>query len=130
MDAADIRWMQRFENFNRAFAQLRKATDLAAERPLSELEQHGLIQAFEFTHELAWNVLKDFLEAEGVAGILGSPSASREAFQRGLVDDGEVWMEMLQARNKSVHAYDGETAEKIAEAVISRFVPEFEGLRA
>ena len=73
----DIRWKQRFDNFSRALASLRKAVELSRERPLSELEQQGLIQGFEFTHELAWNVLKDYLEAKGISGLVGSRDAVR-----------------------------------------------------
>ena len=109
----DIRWRQRFENFKGAFAQLRNGAALARQRPLSELEQQGLIKAFEFTHELAWNVLKDYLEAEGIVGIIGSRGAAREAFQNGLVQDGDTWMEMIRARNLSSHTYDREVAGAI-----------------
>lgn len=119
----DIRWRQRFENFKGAFAQLKRATTLARQRPLSELEQQGLIKAFEFTHELAWNVLKDYLEAEGIVGIIGSRGAAREAFQKGLVEDGETWMEMIKARNSSSHIYDYAVAQSIARDVLNRFEP-------
>jgi len=84
MSKADIRWIQRFQNFKRAFQQLSAAVELAEERDLSDLEQQGLIQAFEFTHELAWNTLKDFLEAHGTTvRIYGSRDATREAFAAG-----------------------------------------------
>lgn len=124
----DVRWRQRFENFTGAFAQLKKAVALARQRPLSELEQQGLIQAFEFTHELAWNVLKDYLEAEGHVGIMGSRGASREAFQKGLIEDGETWMEMIKARNLSTHTYDCKVAEEIAGNVLNLFEPAFSAL--
>jgi nucleotidyltransferase substrate binding protein (TIGR01987 family) len=123
MPNPDTRWRQRFENFKAAFAQLKKGAALARQRPLSELERQGLIKAFEFTHELAWNVLKDFLEAEGIAGIMGSKGASREAFQKGLIEDGETWMEMIKARNLTTHTYDCEVAERIASDVLHRFEP-------
>src|ERR1035437_4365678 len=102
----DIRWKQRFDNFSRALASLRKAVELSRERPLSELEQQGLIQGFEFTHELAWNVLKDYLEYEGIQGLIGSRSTVREAFKRGLIIDGDAWMDMVEKRNLSSHTYD------------------------
>lgn len=119
----DIRWQQRFQNFKSAFAQLRNGATLARQRPLSELEQQGLIQAFEFTHELAWNVLKDYLEANGIVGIIGSRGAAREAFQNGLVKDGDAWMEMIKARNLSSHTYDRTVAEAIARDILDRFEP-------
>ena len=77
----DIRWKQRLDNYNRALSQLSAAVHLAAKRPLSELEKQGVIQGFEFVHELAWNLLKDFLEYEGIQGLVGSRSTVREAFK-------------------------------------------------
>jgi len=79
MSKADIQWKQRFQNCNRALAGLKDAVNLASQRKLSELEELGLIKAFEFTHELAWNVLKDFFENQGETGILGSRDAVRLA---------------------------------------------------
>lgn len=122
---ADSRWRQRFESFKGAFAQLQRAVALARERPLSELEQQGLIQVFEFTHELAWNVLKDYLREQGFVGIVGSKDASREAFQNGLLEDGDTWMEMIKARNLTTHTYDCGVAEAIAKDVLERFAPAF-----
>lgn len=121
----DIRWRQRFQNFQKAFSQLSGAVELARERDLSELEQQGLIQAFEFTHELAWNTLKDFLEARGTANLFGSRDATREAFATGLIENGEVWMEMIQSRNQSTHTYNSATAEAIARAIASSYSREF-----
>ena len=101
----DIRWRQRFQSFRKAFAQLFAAADLAKQRKLSELEQQGLIQAFEFTHELAWNTLKDFLESRGATNLYGSKDATRETFARGLIGNGDEWMAMIQGRNRSSHTY-------------------------
>ena len=125
MSTPDIRWIQRFENFKRANAQLRRAAVLAGERKLSELEQQGLIQAFEFTHELAWNTLKDFLELNGVTELYGSVKATRSAFARGLIENGEAWMEMITSRNRTVRAYDQATADQIAADILSNYVAEF-----
>ena len=126
MSSSDIRWIQRFDNYKRANAQLRKAAILAEERPLSELEQQGLIQAFEFTHELAWNTLKDFLTARGSSETLyGSRDATRAAFAAGLIENGETWMEMIKSRIRSVHAYDQATADQIAAEILTNYVAEF-----
>lgn len=125
MKNQDIRWIQRFQNFKRAFQQLSAAVELAEERDLSDLEQQGLIQAFEFTHELAWNTLKDFLESRGNAKIFGSKDATRAAFTAGLIADGSTWMEMIESRNKSTHTYEGGTAEAIAKLIISSYQPAF-----
>jgi nucleotidyltransferase substrate binding protein (TIGR01987 family) len=129
MKDQDIRWIQRFQNFKKAFRQLSDASALAQQRALSVLEQQGLIQAFEFTHELAWNTLKDFLETRGTANLFGSKDATRAAFAAGLIGNGEVWMEMIQSRNKSTHTYDFKTAEAIANAIIFSYMSEFENFQ-
>lgn len=123
--AEDIRWKQRFDNYLRAFETLRRAVELAQQRDLSELEQQGLIQGFEFTHELAWNVLKDYLEETGVSGIIGSKGATREAFKNGLISDGESWMEMIKSRNLSSHTYNQDTADEVVANILDLFYPAF-----
>lgn len=125
----DIRWKQRFDNFQRALRQLTLAMELKAQRPLSDLEQQGLIQGFEFTHELAWNVLKDYLEMEGIQGLVGSRSTAREAFKRGLVRDGEVWMDMIEKRNLSSHTYNPVVANILALSIAERYYPAFRELQ-
>jgi len=98
-------------------------------RPLSKLEQQGLIQAFVFTHELAWNVLKDYLEQQGIFALIGSRDASRSAFQNGLVTDGEAWMDMIKARNLTSHTYNPEVADSVTRDILVRFYPAFAALR-
>jgi nucleotidyltransferase substrate binding protein (TIGR01987 family) len=121
----DIRWKQRLNHFNQALDQLKAAVELARQRPLSKLEEQGLIQAFEYTHELAWNTLKDFLEDRGVPNLYGSKDTTREAFKRGLVENGEVWMDMIKSRNLTSHTYDENTAAAIASAIRNQYVAEF-----
>jgi len=125
----DVRWKQRFDNFQRALQQLTLAVRLQEKRALSDLEQQGLIQGFEFTHELAWNVLKDYLEMEGIQGLVGSRSTVREAFKRGLIADGEAWMDMIEKRNLSSHTYNLAIAQTIASAVVERYYPAFLSLQ-
>ena len=98
-------------------------------RSLSKLEQLGLIQAFEFTHELAWNVLKDYLEQQGIFALIGSRDASRSAFQNGLITDGEAWMDMIKARNLTSHTYNPEVADSVTRDILVRFYPAFSALR-
>lgn len=125
----DIRWQQRFANYGRAMQNLGEAVALATERPLSNLEQQGLIQAFEFTHELGWNVIKDFLEFKGITGLIGSRDASRSAFKNELITDGEAWMDMIKARNQTSHTYNLDVANEVAHAILTRFYPAFLALR-
>ena len=118
---ADIRWKQRLANFRKAFGRLDDAVLLSRQRDLSDLERQGLIQAFEFTHELAWNLMKDWFDYQGNFQISGSRDATREAFRMGLIQDGEAWMEMLRSRNQSSHTYNLETAAEIARAIDARY---------
>lgn len=125
----DIRWKQRFDNYTRALHQLTLAVTLLEQRPLSDLEKQGLIQGFEFTHELAWNVLKDYLEYEGIQGLIGSRSAVREAFKRGIVTSGEAWMDMIEKRNLSSHTYNLDVATELVSAIRDTYYPEFLALQ-
>lgn len=122
----DIRWIQRFENFTKAFQQLLNARDLAQQRPLTNLEKQGLIQAFEFTHELAWNVLKDYIEYTGGQTLIGSKDTTREAFQKSLITQGDTWMQMIKNRNLSSHTYNEDTSNLIYENIINLYIPCFQ----
>lgn len=121
----DIRWKLRFHDYLRALPILNQAVELSRERHLSELERQGLIQGFEFTHELAWNVLKDFLEEKGIIGLIGSRDATRTAFRNGVIEDGETWMDMIRERNMSSHTYNQDIAARIANNILTRFHPLF-----
>ncbi|GAB3563865.1 nucleotidyltransferase substrate binding protein [Spirosoma luteolum] len=139
MDAhQDIRWQQRFANYNRAFAKLDQAVtrikatyyrnDVLQEDlfdDADELIKEGLIQRFEYTHELAWNVMKDFLMDRGTTPIYGSRDATREAFSTGLLDNGEVWMAMIASRNKTSHTYNQATADEIFLHILDFYHPAF-----
>jgi len=122
MSEHDIRWIQRFNHFSKALSQLKKFIDRGE---LNELEEQGLIQAFEYTYELAWNTLKDYFEAQGETGIHGSRDAIRLAFRRDLIQEGDSWMRMIEDRARSTHTYNEETAKGIAQAVIQRYYMEF-----
>lgn len=121
----DTRWKQRFHNYLRAFQTLVEAVELNTQRDLSKLEQQGLIQSFEYTHELAWNVLKDYLEYKGVIGLIGSRDATREAFKYQLITEGETWMNMIKLRNLTSHSYSEELAQAVAKAILEDFYPAF-----
>ena len=111
----DIRWKQRFANYEKALNHLTEALHQFGENPIDIIKE-GIVQRFEFTHELAWKVMKDFLEYEGFQNITGSRSATREAFNKGLLEQGQVWMDMIESRNKTVHTYD----EAILEAEFTK----------
>jgi len=122
----DLRWKQRLQNYKKAFAVLGKAVELANTRELTDLEKQGLIQGFEFTFELAWNVMKDYLEEQGIIDIVGSKAAIRIAFQNGIIDDGQIWMDMIESRNISSHSYDEETANQILMQIINSYFLNFQ----
>lgn len=123
MKNQDSRWIQRFQNYCQAQGRLSAAVALSRHRALSDLEEQGLIQAFQFTHELAWNVLKDYLEAQGFVELIGSKNATRLAFKNGLLEDGEAWMDMIKARNLTSHTYQSKIAADIVKGIIERFQP-------
>lgn len=129
MKNQDVRWKQRFYNFKKAFLQFEKGVKLALTKDLSELEEQGLIKAFEFTHELAWKMLKDFLESRGNRDIYGSKDAVRESFRLDLIDNGELWMEMIENRNQTVHTYNLEIAKKIVNAIVHKYYEQFDLFR-
>jgi len=125
MTNEDIRWQQRFANYKKALKQIQNASELASQRTLSELEQQGLIQTFEYTHELIWKTLKDFLAYQGNQAIYGSRDATREAFKLGLIDNGDIWMDMIKNRNQTSHTYNEEIAKEIADVILSDYIDEF-----
>ena len=129
MSDLDIRWIQRFKNYKRALEQLGRAVQLMRERELSELEKQGVIQAFEFTHELSWKTMKDFLEHRGNTEIYGSKDSVRLAFKFGIIEDGEVWMQMVKSKNLSSYTYDEQTANQIVEVICKEYYPAFVKLR-
>jgi len=125
VENSDIRWVQRFDNYSRAFLQLERAVNLASKRELSELEEQGLIQVFEYIHELAWKTLKDFLNHKGNTEIYGSKDAIRQAFKYGIIELGEIWMDMIKSRNNSSHTYNEAIANEIVHAILTSYYSEF-----
>ena len=102
---------------------------LSKSRPLSDLEKQGLIQSFEFCHELAWNLVKDYLEHQGFSNIIGSRDAMREAFNRGLITHGDDWMDMIRSRNLSMHTYNKNIADEIVSKITTNYFDRFVELR-
>ncbi|ODN40989.1 nucleotidyltransferase substrate binding protein [Piscirickettsia litoralis] len=115
------RWKQRLLSYNKALNQLNSALVLNKERELSELEQQGLIKAFEFTYEMAWKTLQDYLRFDGHLDIGGSRSTLRRAFKEGLVDNGECWLDMVESRNRTSHTYDQAQAEEIIKLIVDKY---------
>lgn len=125
----DIRWIQRFRNFRSALYRLGKAVEIVTEHinedeEVDDLLKEGLIQRFEYTHELAWKVMKDYAEYQGYTDIRGSRDAFRKAFDMGLVTD-KSWMDSIIDRNLTSHNYDEDTAEDICENIVDVYYPLF-----
>ena len=115
----DIRWIQRYSNYKKALAQLERFLE---KQELNEMEEQGLIQAFEYTFELAWKTLQDFLEeSSGYSEIRGPRPTITHSFSDGLITNGEKWMEMLKDRNRTVHTYDENIAREIAQAIRNEY---------
>ena len=123
----DVRWVQRLNNFKKAFKQLEAGVEQATNRPLSNLEKEGLIQRFEYNQELSWRTIKDFYEYIGEMGIQGSRDAFQLAVRRGLIDSntGTIFMESVKSRNKTVHTYNEDTANEIFNAIINEYYQAF-----
>lgn len=118
----EIRWKQRFENFNKSYTLLKKYSSGPI---VTELEKAGIIQFFEMTFELGWKVLKDYLESEGY--IVKSPRETiKQAFQVGIIENGHVWIDALSNRNLTTHTYDEELANKMTQEIIKIYLPELE----
>lgn len=100
--AEELRWKQRFENFEKAYSLLKEAL---AREILTDLEKEGLIQRFEYTFELAWKTVRDYLKKEGIDVNLPR-EVIKHAFQNEIIMDGTVWLDMLEKRNLMAHTYD------------------------
>lgn len=136
----DIRWEQRFSNFVKALDKLSQAVeyikhnftedddpieDCDSSYVLDEMIKEGLIERFEYTHELAWNVMKDYARFQGNANVGGSRDSTREAFQIKIVSDAKVWMDMIGSRNKTSHTYNEEIADEIFSKILKEYYPAF-----
>lgn len=122
MENKDIRWKQRFENFSGALRQLRNANEIRNQRAFTELELQGAVQSFEITQELSWKVMKDFLESEGKTDLFGSKTVVREAFNVGLITNGEQWLNTIESRNKTSHIYDQQEILLILEVIFHHYL--------
>ena len=123
------RWIQRFNNFKKSLRKLSEIVDDKEIIELTEIERDSIIKRFELTFELSWNLLKDFLELQGYTELYGSRNTFRIAFERGIIHDGEMWMEMIESRIKSAHTYDEENANDITNKIYSHYIELFNQLR-
>lgn len=125
----DVRWIQRFSNYRKALAKLSQAVAIIAgqqdwKEGMDDLMKEGLIQRFEYTHELAWKVMKDYAEYQGYTEVRGSRDAFRQALQMGIIADAG-WMDSIEDRNLTSHNYDEEVAEEVYQAIVHKYYPLF-----
>ena len=121
--------LQKIENYKRAFAQLEDAVKSYLAAPQDTLYRDGLIQRFEFTVELAWRSLREYLEDQGVVLTVVSPRAVlKEAYAAGVIDDADMWNAIISARNITSHVYDEATATEIARQICEDFTPALHSL--
>lgn len=125
MEEQDIRWKQRFSNYKKAHSQFKK---FMQKENLNELEKQGLVQSFEYTHELAWNLMKDYLQYEGIQNLLGSRSTTREAFNKGIISNGQTWMNMIESRNRTVHLYEESILNEELDKIVNQYAILFQEL--
>ena len=118
----DIRWIQRLQNWNKALAQLNR---FIARETLNDLEEQGLIQSFEYNHELAWKTQKNYLEDQGYTALYGAKNVARKAFEVGLVDNGALWLDMIKSRNLSSHTYHEAITRNIINAITDEYYAAF-----
>jgi nucleotidyltransferase substrate binding protein (TIGR01987 family) len=128
---AQIRWRQRFENFDRTFALLREPLTAAPVEQFNLLEQQGLIQRFEMCFELAWKTIKDYMEHTGVTFTQVVPrEIIKQAFAAKIILDGQVWIDMLEERNLLSHTYDAKLFGQTLHHIKKRYLPALEQIHA
>jgi len=123
----EIRWLYRLENFRKAYNTLKSDVELANRKDLSNIEKRGLIQAFEYTYELAWNVIKDFYYYKGVVDIQGSRDAFKMAYNKGLISS-DTLIKTIRSRQLTVHTYNEEIVQNIYENIINEYFFAFKEL--
>ena len=129
VDLTDIRWRQRLDNYKKAYKKLliaaEKVKDCSdCDEDMKELVNEGLIQRFEYTHELAWNVMKDYEAYQGYNDIRGSRDAIRKALAIGLIDN-PLWLETIVDRNRTSHNYDESVANEVQQIIVNDYIPLF-----
>lgn len=115
------RWEQRLESYHKALSRLAEIVNASKLRALNDFERDGLVQRFEFTHELSWKLMKAYAEYQGYDGIGGSRDATRKAFEMNLIPDGQIWMDMIKSRNDISHNYDDEIATVVVDNILNVF---------
>lgn len=123
MEEKTERWRQRLATFGKALVRMDEVVTLWHNRKLSDLERDGMIQRFEYTQELAWKLLKNYIEYQGEAQMGGSRDTIRQVFRLGLIENSEPWFDMLESRNLTSHVYDEATEMTVIERIVDTYYP-------
>ena len=123
MDAKMPRWRERLTTFDNALKRLTEVVVMHHQRGLNEFEKDSLIKRFEFTYEMAWKLMMSYEKENGIVQILGSKDVVRHAVAMTLIDNGESWLDMVDARNKTAHVYDDEMATDMVDEIVFTYCP-------
>ena len=123
MEKSLPRWEQKLDSYTKALRRLAQIVNESKKRTLNDFERDGMVQRFEFTHEVAWKLMKSYAEFQGSDDVSGSRDASRWAYENGLIKKGDVWMNMIRSRNEKSHTYDGEVADEAINRIVNEYYP-------
>ena len=117
------RWKELLKHYEQALGRLSKIVDLKRERQLNEFEEDSVIKRFEFTYEMAWKLMMSYEKSNGVLQLMGSKDVVRNAISMSLIENGEAWMDMSDARNRTSHLYDEGMAKDVIDAIVNDYYP-------
>lgn len=117
------RWKELLKRYEQALGRLSKIVDLKRERQLNEFEEDSVIKRFEFTYEMAWKLMMSYEKSNGVLQLMGSKDVVRNAISMSLIENGEAWMDMIDARNRTSHLYDEGMAKDVIDAIVNDYYP-------
>lgn len=123
-------WQKRLNNYKKALQQLQKGVEyfknkIHKNEPINDLEKQGLIKSFELCFELSWKLITDYFKYQGIVDIRGSRDAFRVAYKHNIIENQEIWLEMINARNLSVHTYDSQLVEELISNILNNYYQEF-----
>ncbi len=121
-ESKDVRWKQRFENFEKARKKLHHALSVYQQDRDNEIYQMALIQSFEFNFELGWKTVKDFLQYQGIKNISLPRDVIKYGFQHNIIENGQAWIDMMEDRNLNAHTYDETNADKAIHNITEYYV--------
>ncbi len=124
-DTKDVRWKQRFQNYEKAYLSLMESAEALVQEPDNRFIQDSLIQRYEYTIELAWKTMKDYLEELGFVGVTSPKKVVRKAYQEGIITEADKWIAALNDRNRTSHAYEETMANAVAVAIQKNHIPIF-----